>query len=95
VADAGGAPGAERRDRMGQNAGPRRFWGPNYRKGYTGRDFHVSGGHEAEAEAAERAKKPNRFGMWVLRLLGFRGNDDGDDGERGDGLPGSREHEPG
>ncbi len=54
--------------------GPRPFRGPNYRRGYTGRDFHVTGGHEAEAEAAERAKKPNRFGMWVLRLLGFRGN---------------------
>ncbi|MGB7052703.1 MAG: hypothetical protein WBG41_14140 [Acidimicrobiales bacterium] len=76
---------------MGQTAGPRRFRGPNYRKGYTGRDFHVSGGHEAEAEAAERAKKPNRFGMWVLRVLGFRGNAGGG-GERGDGLPGSREH---
>jgi hypothetical protein len=46
---------------------------PNYRRGYTGRDFHVSGGHEAEALAAERAKKPNRFGMWVLGRLGYRG----------------------
>ena len=44
-----------------------------YRRGWTGRDFHVSGGHEAEALAAERAKKPNRLGMWVLARLGYRG----------------------
>ncbi len=48
---------------------------PNYRRGYTGRDFHVLGGHEAEALAAQRAKKPNRFGLWVLRRLGYRGPD--------------------
>jgi hypothetical protein len=42
-----------------------------YRRGYTGRDFHVTGGHEAEARAAQRAKKPNRFGVWVLRVLGY------------------------
>jgi hypothetical protein len=43
-----------------------------YRKGYTGRNYHVTGGHEAEAEAAERAKKPSRIGLFVLRLLGYR-----------------------
>ncbi len=42
-------------------------------KGYTGFSYHVTGGHEAEAEAAEEAKAPNRFGMLVLRLLGFKG----------------------
>jgi hypothetical protein len=77
---------------MGRNVPPRRFWGPNYRAGYTGRDFHVTGGHEAEAEAAERAKKPNRFGMWVLRLLGFRGDVDagGAAGNGSNGGPGRR-----
>jgi hypothetical protein len=43
--------------------------------GYTGFDYHVSGGHEAEARAAEEAEKPNRLGMWVLRKLGFKGAD--------------------
>jgi hypothetical protein len=42
-------------------------------KGYTGFSYHVTGGHEAEARAAEEAKPPNRFGMFVLRLLGFKG----------------------
>jgi hypothetical protein len=46
---------------------------PNYRRGWTGRDYHVTGGHEAEALAAERAKKPNRFGVWLLRRLGYKG----------------------
>lgn len=44
-----------------------------YRQGYTGRDYHVTGGHEAEAKAAQRAKKPSRLGVFVLRLLGYRG----------------------
>lgn len=38
-----------------------------------GRDYHVTGGHEAEAEAAQRAKKPSRVGLWILKVLGFRG----------------------
>jgi hypothetical protein len=38
-----------------------------------GRDYHVTGGHEAEAEAARRARKPSRLGVFALRLLGFRG----------------------
>ncbi len=45
----------------------------NYGRGYTGRSFHVTGGHEAEAYKAEMSKKPNRFGMLILRLLGYRG----------------------
>jgi len=44
-----------------------------YKQGYTGRNYHVTGGHEKEAEAAERAKKPTRVGLLVLRLLGFKG----------------------
>src|SRR5580698_2598575 len=37
-------------------------------KGYNFQ-VHVTSGHEAEAKAAELAKKPNRFGMLILRLL--------------------------
>lgn len=43
-----------------------------YRRGYTGLNYHVTGGHEKEAEAAERLKKPSRVGLLVLRLLGVR-----------------------
>lgn len=43
-----------------------------YRRGYTGRNYHVTGGHEREARAAQLAKPPNRLGLLVLRLLGFR-----------------------
>jgi len=46
-----------------------------YRQGYTGRDFHVTGGHESEAKAAQEAKKPNRFGLWIVRKLGYRAPD--------------------
>jgi len=38
-----------------------------------GRDYHVTGGHEAEADASQRARRPTRLGVLVLRLLGFRG----------------------
>ena len=32
------------------------MWGANrYRTGYTGRSYNVTGGHEAEAKAAEQA----------------------------------------
>jgi hypothetical protein len=47
---------------------------PNYRRGYTGFNYHVTGGHEAEAVAAERAKKPSRVGLFILRLLGYKGS---------------------
>jgi hypothetical protein len=51
------------------------MWGASkYRRGYTGRSYNVTGGHEAEAKAAERAKKPTRFGLFVLRLLGYKGS---------------------
>jgi hypothetical protein len=50
------------------------MWGANrYRRGYTGRSFGVTGGHEAEAKAAEKAKKPTWMGVMVLRMLGFKG----------------------
>lgn len=45
-----------------------------YRQGYTGFNYHVTGGHETEAIAAERAKKPSRIGLFVLRILGFKGS---------------------
>jgi hypothetical protein len=32
----------------------------------------VTSGHEAEAKAAEMAKKPNRLGMVVVRWLGLK-----------------------
>lgn len=43
-------------------------------RGYTGISYHVTGGHVAEAEEAVRAKPPNRFGLFMLKLLGFKGN---------------------
>lgn len=45
-----------------------------YQRGYTGRNYHVTGGHEAEAEAAQQAKKPGRIGLFILRILGFKGS---------------------
>ena len=45
----------------------------NYRQGYMGRNLHVTGEHEAEAKAAQRAKKPSRIGLLVLRRLGYKG----------------------
>lgn len=41
---------------------------------------HVTRGHEAEAEEAQLRKPPSRFGTWVLRRLGCRG-------EIGEGVP--------
>jgi len=52
----------------------RRYMGPNYRRGYMGRDYHVTGEHEGEARAAQRGKKPSRIGLFVLKLLGERGS---------------------
>jgi hypothetical protein len=49
-------------------------FGPNYRRGYSTRNYHVTGEHEAEAKAAQRAKKPTRIGLFVLKLLGYRGS---------------------
>lgn len=45
-----------------------------YRRGYTGRNYHVTGGHEAEAQAAQRRKKPSGIGLFALRVLGFKGS---------------------
>ncbi|HEV8064908.1 MAG TPA: hypothetical protein VGP46_08760 [Acidimicrobiales bacterium] len=45
----------------------------SYRRGYMGRNYHVTGGHEAKAQAAEHLKAPTRLGVLALRLLGYRG----------------------
>jgi hypothetical protein len=44
-------------------------------KGYNFQ-VRVTGGHEAEAKAAEMAKKPNRLGMFIVKLLGGKGKQD-------------------
>jgi hypothetical protein len=44
-----------------------------YGRGYSTFNYHVTAGHEAEAREAEMRKKPSRLGMFVLRLLGYRG----------------------
>src|ERR1700733_820365 len=49
--------------------------GGGYHQGWTGKDYHVSGGHEAEAKADEEAERPSRLGLWVLRKLGYKGPD--------------------
>lgn len=40
-------------------------------KGYNFQ-IRVTSGHEAEAKAAEMAKRPNRLGMFIVRLLGLK-----------------------
>ena len=61
------------------------IWAPmpgsrrGYGRGYSTFNYHVTGGHEAEAREAEMQKKPSRLGMFVLRLLGYRGSDPSDD----------------
>ncbi len=44
-------------------------------KGYNFQ-VRVTSGHEAEATAVEKAKKPNRMGMFIVKLLGYKGNRD-------------------
>ncbi len=41
-------------------------------KGYNFQ-VRVTSGHEVEAKAAEMAKKPNRLGMLIVKLLGGKG----------------------
>jgi hypothetical protein len=49
--------------------------GGKYQRGYTTFGYGVTGGHAREAEEAERAKKPSRLGVWVLRKLGYKGHE--------------------
>jgi hypothetical protein len=37
------------------------------------RGILITDGDEAEAEAAQLRKRPNRIGLYFLRVLGFRG----------------------
>jgi hypothetical protein len=39
----------------------------------TPRPIWFTDAHEAEAKEAQLRKRPSRFGTWVLRHLGFRG----------------------
>jgi hypothetical protein len=41
--------------------------------GYGRRKILVTDGHEAEAKAAQLRRRPNRIGLFFVRLLGFRG----------------------
>ena len=41
--------------------------------GYGRRKILVTDRHEAEAKAAQLRRRPNRIGLFFLRLLGFRG----------------------
>ncbi len=50
------------------------YWPWRYQRGYTTRNYHVTGEHEAEAQAAQRNKKANRLGVRLLRALGFKGS---------------------
>jgi hypothetical protein len=36
--------------------------------------IRVTDGHEADAKAAQLRKRPNRIGLFVLKVLGFRGH---------------------
>jgi len=58
-----------------------------YGRGYSTFNYHVTGGHEAEAREAEMRKRPSRLGMFVLRLLGYRGQGDPSE-DRPTGHPG-------
>jgi hypothetical protein len=40
---------------------------------YGRRRILVTDGHEAQAKAAQRRKRPNRIGLLILRMLGYRG----------------------
>jgi hypothetical protein len=46
-----------------------------YGEGYTTFGYNVTGDHEAEAKAAEEARSPSHFGIWILRKLGYKGAD--------------------
>ena len=65
-----GAPGHIcRRDTLARMA---RSW-----KARTPRPIWFSDAHEAEAKEAQLRKPPSRFGTWVLRHLGYRGETGG------------------
>ena len=46
--------------------------GGGYQRGWTGENYRVKGGHEAEAEAEREDQKAQlHLGVWVLRKLGY------------------------
>ena len=60
---------------MSQSVEGREVMGEANPKGYNFQ-VRVTSGHEAEAKAAEMAKKPNRLGMLIVKLLGGKGKQD-------------------
>jgi hypothetical protein len=55
------------------------------------RRIRVTDGHEAEAKAAQLRKRPNRIGLFFLRVLGFRSEVPPPTGPRAHARP-SHEH---
>jgi hypothetical protein len=53
--------------------------------------IRVTDGHEADAKAAQLRKRPNRIGLFFLKVLGFRGQVTPPTGQRGHVGP-SHEH---
>ncbi len=53
--------------------------------------IRVTDGHEAEAKRAQSRKRPNRIGLFFLKVLGFRGQVTPPTGQRGHVGP-SHEH---
>jgi len=53
----------------GYAGGMSRSW-----QGRTPRAIWFTDAHEAEAKEAELRKPPSRFGKWLLRRLGYRGD---------------------
>ena len=53
--------------------------------------IRVTDGHEAAAKAAQLRKRPNRIGLFFLKVLGFRGQVAPPMGQRGHVGP-SHEH---
>jgi hypothetical protein len=49
--------------------------------------IRVTDGHEAEAKAAQMSKRPNRIGLFFLKVLGFRGQVTPPGDQRGDVRP--------
>jgi hypothetical protein len=53
--------------------------------------IRVTDGHEADARAAQLRKRPNRIGLFLLKVLGLRGQVIPPTGQRGRAGP-SHEH---
>jgi hypothetical protein len=74
--------GGKRRSRRASGTRPPHATAPGHRGGrkrvyYRTPGLHritVTTGHEAEALAAEKTRRPGRIGRVVLRLLGYRGS---------------------